>query len=467
MGRLSHELVVRGGRVVTPDGVREADIAVSGGRICDVLPSRSGVAAAADVDARGLFVLPGLIDSHVHFRTPGLTHKEDWAHASRGAVAGGVTTVLDMPNTDPPTFSPGAARDKDAEIRGTSLVDYRFHAGVDPADVDRVRAFAPFVATSAKAFLTGHHTAPHVLRELEGLDALFRAGAERGLQLVFHAEDDAVFSLLDRWLGEPSTHHDYERHRPRSGGIVAVARLIELCRRHGTPVHVLHVSGKEEADLLTAAGAAGLPVTWEVLGHHLSFTAADTQRSGSRIRLSPSIREDADRERLWEAVLRGDVTTVGSDHAPHPLEDKERAAPDAPPGLPGVQELFPALFTGLRRRRPDIDDGELLRIVARVLASEPARLFGLDHRKGAVIPGRDADLVLVDPSRHWSIGAGDVQARCGWSAYEGWQFTGRVERTFRRGATAFRRTAGGMEFGPPDGRWLDTAPSRTTEEVSR
>lgn len=467
MGRLSEDLVVRGGRVVTPDGVREADVAVSGGRITDVLPARSGAAALDDVDARGLYVLPGLIDSHVHFRTPGLTHKEDWPHASRAAVAGGVTTVLDMPNTDPPTFSPDAARAKDAEISGTSLVDYRFHAGVDPDDVDNVRAFAPFEATSAKAFLTGHHTAPHVLRDPQRLDALFRAGAECGLRLVFHAEDDAVFSLLDGWLGEPRAHGDYERHRPRSGGIVAVARLIELCREHGTAVHVLHVSGKEEADLLTAAGAAGLPVTWEVLGHHLSFTAADTEHAGSRIRLSPSIRDDADRERLWDAVLDGEVTTVGSDHAPHPLTEKERAAPDAPPGLPGVQELFSGLFTGLRRRRPDTGDGELLRIVARVLASGPARLFGLDHRKGGVVPGRDADLVLVDPARRWSLDAGEVQALCGWSAYEGRQFTGRVERTFRRGATVFRRTESGPEFGTPDGRWLDTAPARAVEEVSR
>ncbi|MFI5587372.1 dihydroorotase family protein [Amycolatopsis sp. NPDC051758] len=452
MGRVkSCDLVVRGGRVTGPDGVRVADIAVTGGKIADVLPAGSTVAGAEEINAAGRFVLPGLIDSHVHFRTPGLTHKEDWAHASRAAVAGGVTTVFDMPNTRPATFTPADARAKDTEVRGTSLVDYRFHAGVNPDDVSSLAAFEPAEAMTAKAFLTGHHTAPHVLRDPGRLDELFAVAKRRGLRLLFHAEDDDVFALLDEWQGTPSTYRDYERFRPRSGGIVAVAKLIELARRHGTAAHVLHVSSREEADLLTAAGATGLPVTWEVTGHHLSFTAADTARYGSRIRLSPAIREQADQDRLWDAVLRGEVSTVGSDHAPHAFEDKVLDAPDAPPGLPGVQELFPALYTGLRRRVPDATPDELLPIVTRVMAAEPARLFGLAGRKGAIAPGRDADLVLFDAAENWSLRPEDVQAKCGWTAYAGWLFTGRVERTIRRGRTVFSRSGG---FGAPEGEWL-------------
>ncbi|MFE0027601.1 dihydroorotase family protein [Amycolatopsis sp. NPDC059021] len=452
MGRVKdHDLVVRGGRVTGPDGVRTADIAVTGGKIADVLPAGSTVSGAEEIDAAGRYVLPGLIDSHVHFRTPGLTHKEDWAHASRAAVSGGVTTVFDMPNTRPATFTPADARAKDAEIHGTSLVDYRFHAGVDPDDVSSLEAFEPAEAMTAKAFLTGHHTAPHVLRDPGRLDELFAVAKRRGLRLLFHAEDDDVFALLDRWQGTPATYRDYERFRPRSGGIVAVAKLIELARRHGTAAHVLHVSSREEADLLTAAGATGLPVTWEVTGHHLSFTAADTARCGSRIRLSPAIRDQADQDRLWDAVLRGEVSTVGSDHAPHAFGDKVLDAPDAPPGLPGVQELFPALYTGLSRRVPDATPDELLPIVTRVLAAEPARLFGVAGRKGAVAPGLDADLVLFAPDEHWSFGPGDVQAKCGWTAYAGWLFTGRVEHTIRRGRTVFHREHG---FGAPGGEWL-------------
>lgn len=460
MGRMTdYDMVVHGGRVVGTDGVQEATVAVRDGVVVAVLPGLNSTEGIENVDASGKYVLPGLIDSHVHFRTPGLTHKEDWAKASRAAAAGGVTTVIDMPNTRPATFTPADARAKNAAVRGTSLVDYRFHAGVDPNAIDELLAFEPGEATSAKAFLTGHHTAPHVLRDPCRLDELFRLAQQRGLRLLFHAEDDDVFALLDRWRGEPREYRDYERCRPRSGGIVAVAKLIELVRRHGTSTHVLHVSSREEADLLTAAAASSLPITWEVTGHHLSFTAADTARFGSRIRLSPAIREQADQDRLWEAVMRGEVATVGSDHAPHALTDKTLPVPDAPPGLPGVQELLPALVTGLRRRRPEADTGELLQIVARVLSAEPARLFDLDQRKGRVASGFDADLVVFDADENWSFASNDVEAKCGWTAYAGWMFTGRVERTIRRGETIYHRDAEGRAvFGSARGEWL--APSR-------
>ncbi len=455
MGRVrTFDVVVRGGHVVGPDSVRPADIAVANEVIVDVLPAGSSVSAIEEIDAAGRFVLPGLIDSHVHFRTPGLTDKEDWAHASRAAVAGGVTTVFDMPNTKPATFTPADTHAKDAAVRDNSLVDYRFHAGVDPDAVGSLREFTSAEALTAKAFLTGHHTAPHVLRDPARLDELFAVAKQCGLRLLFHAEDDDVFALLDRWRGAPGGYSDYESYRPRSGGIVAVAKLIELARRHGTAVHVLHVSSREEADLLTAAGATGLPITWEVTGHHLSFTAADTVHYGSRIRLSPAIRDQADQDRLWAAVIRGEVSTVGSDHAPHAMADKVLDAPDAPPGLPGVQELFPSLYTGLRRRLPEAEPGELLRIVTRVLAAEPARLFGIANRKGVIAPGLDADFVVFDPTANWSFGPGDVQAKCGWSAYAGWMFTGRVERTVRRGRTVYRRDSGRTVFGVPDGKWL-------------
>lgn len=448
-----YDLLVTGAKVVSGGGVRAADVAVRGGRIVAVLAQGTGGRAREVIRADGKYLLPGMIDSHVHFRTPGLVHKEDWEHGSRAAVAGGMTTVIDMPNTVPPLFGPADAHDKHELITGTSLVDYRFHAGVDPTAVHRLREFAPREATSAKAFLTGHHTAHHVLNSREGVEELFRVAADSGMKLLFHAEQDSVFSLLDAWLGAPKEYRDYEKHRPRSGGIVAVVNLIEMVRRHGTEAHVVHVSSREEADLLSAAAANGLPITFEVTAHHLSFTASDTDRLGARIRLSPAIRDEADQERLWSAVIEGEAVSVGSDHAPHLLPDKVLSPTDAPPGLPGVQELFPALITGLRRRRPDQDLGELLRITTRVLAEGPAAKFGLDT-KGRIAPGQDADLVLFDPDTNWMLDESAIQARCGWSAYQGWTFTGAVERTIRRGRTVFERAGGHPTFGTPDGRWL-------------
>ncbi|MEU0412929.1 dihydroorotase family protein [Streptomyces griseorubiginosus] len=454
---MTYDLLVRGGQVVLDDGVRHGDIAVRDGRIAALYPPRSISPAAGEIDATGLFVLPGLIDSHVHFRTPGLTYKEEWATGSRAAAAGGVTTVIDMPNTQPPLFTPQDAHNRHEMIKGNSLVDYLFHAGVDPECVEAITEFTPAEATSIKVFLTGHHTAPHVLSDPTLLDRLFRLAAQQHLRLLFHAEDDAVFQLLDRWQGPPATPTDYERHRPRTGAIVAVARLVDLIHRHGTPTHVLHVSTTEEADLLTAAAASGLPITFEVTGHHLTFTDDDIRALGPRIRLSPAIRGRKDRDRLWQAVVGGEAATVGSDHAPHEAKDKLLPAADAPPGLPGVQELLPALFTGLRRRRPADPREQLLAIVQRVLAREPARLFGLTERKGRIAPGLDADLVLFDASAPWFMEPSLVQSKCGWSAYEGRSFTGRVVTTIRRGEVVYTNRGGTPAFGPASGMWLSPA----------
>ncbi len=448
-----YDLLVRGGDVVTPGGVRPGTVAVRDGRISALLPHDTQVTAARTIDAAGLHVLPGVIDSHVHFRTPGLTHKEDWEHGSRAAAAGGVTTVIDMPNTRPPLHDPKDAWAKSRLIEGRSLVDYRFHMGVGPDTVEALTDLDPRVATSVKVFMAGHHTAPHVIHDRAVLARIFEVAADRGLRVVLHAEDGALFSLLDGYLPAPTGYAGYEPNRPRSGAIVAAARVIELVREYGTAAHVLHTSTAEECDLLLAARQAGLPVTFEATPHHLSFTRNDTPRLGARIRLSPAIREERDRERLWDAVFSDGVATVGSDHAPHTVEEKTRPPADAPPGLPGVQELLTALFTGMRRRRPDLPLDELLPLLARLCSERPAELFGLRRRKGRIEVGMDADLVLFDTAATWFMTAGDVHSKCGWSAYEGSTFNGRPEVTVRRGEVIWnRRTA---EFGDPEGQWLD------------
>ena len=452
-----YDLVVTGVRLVGGDGVVTGGLAVSGGRIATLLGPNERPPARRTLDGGGRHLLPGLIDSHVHFRTPGLTHKEDWAHASRAAVAGGITTVIDMPNTVPPLRTGAEAHRKAELIDGTSLVDYRFHLGVAGEDPSPLREVGAREATSVKVFLAGHHTAPHVVRDPVQLEKVFRTAAEAGLRLLLHAEDDGVFALLDEWRGEPSGYAEYERHRPRSGAIVAVARVLELVRRHGTSVHVLHASTAEEADLLTAGAHAGLPVTFEVTPHHLSFTAEDASRVGARARLSPAIRDRPDQDRLWRAVMAHEVATLGSDHAPHTRAEKLRAPADAPPGLPGVQEMLPAVHTGLRRRAPQDSPDAQLSLLVRLLAERPAELFGLDERKGRLRPGLDADFVLFDADERWMLEPGAIRSKCGWSAYEGWTMTGRVRETFRRGEPVYRVGEDGTdaEFGAPDGRWLD------------
>jgi dihydroorotase len=457
------DLVVTGRRLVTPHGVRPGYLLVRGGRVRDIGDLDAAPRAGRRIDAGQDYVLPGLVDTHVHFRTPGLTHKEDWGHASRAAVAGGVTTVIDMPNTVPPTLTEQAVREKAAMVAGRSMVDYEFHLGADPDNPELLATVDPAVARSAKVFMAGHHTAPIVLRDPRQLERAFIAAAAGGVQLVLHAEDDGVFALLDGWWGEPGTYADYEARRPRSGGISAVAKVIELVRRHGTRAHILHVSSREEADLACAARAASLPVTFEVTGHHLSFTDEDTRRLGARIRLSPAIRARADQARLWQAVREGQPATIGSDHAPHTVAEKSRPAAAAPPGIPGVQELAVSVWTGMRRRWPDEDADLAIQRLVRYLASGPAELFGLAG-KGRLEPGADADLVFFAADDTWMFSSADVQAKCGWSAYEGWTMSGRVARTMRAGQVAWDAQSG--TFGEPDGRWLTPEQCRRGEEAA-
>jgi dihydroorotase len=401
----------------------------------------------------------------VHFRTPGLTHKEDWAHGSRAAVAGGVTTVIDMPNTLPPLFDPASAAEKADIIEGSSLVDFRFHLGVDPDRPELMAGATPRQAVSAKVFMAGHHCAPNVVRTDEQLSRIFRTAAEAGIRLVLHAEDQGVFELLDSWRSGPVAYADYESLRPRTGGIVAAAAVIRQVERSGAHAHIVHVSTREEADLYAAAAAAGLPITVEVTAHHLSFTDADLGRYGSRIRLSPAIRQDGDQERLWQAVFSGEVSTLGSDHAPHLMAEKSRPAADAPPGLPGVQELATAVFTGMRRRRPSQPVDDHVSLLTRLYSTNPADLFGLAGQKGRLAEGLDADLVLFDADHTWSFRPDDVQAKCGWSAYAGWMFTGRISSTVRRGDVVY--DAATATFGSPDGRWLDASHVLTEESHAR
>lgn len=439
---------------MTPHGVRPGYLLIGGGRVLDVAATDTAPSSARRIDAGEIYVLPGLIDSHVHFRTPGLTHKEDWEHGSRAAVAGGVTTVLDMPNTVPPALTEQAIREKAAAVAGRSLVDYAFHIGVDPGRPELLVKLDPAVARSAKIFMAGHHTAPTVLRDAAQLEKAFAAAAAGGIQLVLHAEDDSLFALLDRWWGQPLGYADYETRRPRSGGIAAVAKVIELVRRHGTRAHILHLSSREEADLACAARAAGLPVSFEVTGHHLSFTDEDTRRFGARIRLSPAIRTRADQDRLWQAVRAGQPATIGSDHAPHTIAEKTSTVAQSPPGIPGVQELAVSVWAGMRRRWPEEDPDISIGRLVRYLAEGPAELFRLAG-KGRLEPGADADLAFFAADDTWMFSRSEVLAKCGWSAYEGWTMSGRVVRTLRAGQVVW--DAGDRAFGQPDGRWLNSA----------
>ncbi|REK75073.1 dihydroorotase [Paenibacillus paeoniae] len=447
MSGAAYDLVIANARIVYRDRILNGGIAIQDGKIAKLLHQNEAAAAELVIDAEGRYVLPGLIDSHVHFRTPGYEHKENWHSASKAAAAGGVTTVLDMPNTNPYTDTVDRLRQKAALVHGQSYVDYGFHIGVAPGKAGALQALTRGEAASIKLFLTGHRTAKHIIDDEAELDYIFRLAADKSILLTLHAEDDFVLRLFRQSRGEPANLTDYEAAYPRIGAIAAVARALRLVRKYGTSVHVLHVSSAEEADLLDAASAGGYPVTYETTAHQLWFDHASAQPLGTKVKLSPAIREPRDRDRLWQSIVRGTLTAVGSDHAPHSSEEKSFEFHDAPPGLPGVQELLPALLTGLKRHLPELTREERLLAVARLLAAGPAVRFGLDHRKGSIEAGLDADLLIIDDEKKWTLTGDRVLSASGWSAYEGLELEGEALVTIVRGQVVYDRGQFGEEIG--------------------
>ncbi|MBH5318742.1 dihydroorotase family protein [Paenibacillus sp. GSMTC-2017] len=449
MSSQRYDLIVENARIVYRDLVIDGKIAVRNGKIAALLRVDELVEADQTIDAEGRYVLPGLIDSHVHFRTPGYEHKENWYSASKAAVAGGITTVLDMPNTNPYTDSVERLRQKSALVSGQSFVDYGFHIGVAPGKSSVLEALNRGEAASIKLFLTGHRTAKHIIDDDAELDYIFRLAATKSIPLTLHAEDDVVLRLFRQISDEPSNLSQYEAAYPRSGAIVAVARILRLIRKHDTSVHVLHVSSSEEADLLDAAAEAGYPVTYETTAHQLWFDHASALTQGTRAKLSPAIREPRDRTRLWESIKRGTLASVGSDHAPHSKAEKDFDFNDAPPGLPGVQELLSVLLTGLKKYVPSLTREERLLTVAKLLASGPATRFGFDHLKGSIEAGLDADFVILDDEKKWTVSEEHILSGSGWSPYEGIELEGQVLVTIVRGQVVYNRGQFGEEVGEP------------------
>ncbi|REE96266.1 flavin reductase [Thermomonospora umbrina] len=407
------------GRLVTPERVRPGAAVVAGGRVIAVTDVEDAPAGVPRLDAGDGYVLPGLIDTHVHFRGPGRRRAEGWGHGSRAAVAGGVTTVIEMPHTAPPLLDPDAVRAEAALVAGCSLVDYAFHLEADPRRPELLARPVPGVAAGAevRVRLAGRRAASTVVRDPEALERIFAAAAAGDLPLVLHTEDGA-----------------------RSDGGFA-ALVIGLVRRYGTRTHLLRLSGPRETDLVAVAQAAGLPVTCELTGHRLSLDEAGTRG-----------RDGTDRDRLWAALRAGEVACLSSDHATMP---PSRAARETPPGIPGVQELATTVWTEMRRRWPDEDtDTAVLRLVDH-LAVRPADLFRLPG-KGRLEAGADADLVVFDPEAPWTFSAGDVHAGSGWSAYEGRTMAGRVLTTIRGGDVVWDGAT--RTFGSATGRWLRPGP---------
>jgi allantoinase len=441
------DLAIRGGRVVLADGVREADVLVLAGSIIGVVAPGEG-SALEQIDARGLVVLPGVVDAHVHVNEPGRTEWEGWAAATRGAARGGVTTIADMPlNSIPPTIDEAAFDAKDDAAGRESIVDYALWGGLVRADAPALRALADCGVVGVKAFLcpSGVDEFPH-LDDDELVPAL-RAAAEAGLTVAAHCEDEGTVARaattvkgrdLRAWLAS----------RPIEAEVLAVERLASAARETGARVHVVHVSSAEALEAVGRARRAGVDITAETCPHYLTFDVSDFAAGGPLLKCAPPIR-DAAGPGLWEHVLAGRIEYVASDHSPCAAALKTRGRDDvfaAWGGITGIQSTLPVMLTeGVHER------GLSLELLAQLLATRPAKRLGLWPRKGEIRKGTDADFALVDLDRVWTLDADALEARSGLSPYVGRRFVGSVERTIVRGRTVY---AGGAVTGAPGDGWF-------------
>ncbi|WP_425482846.1 dihydroorotase [Aureimonas leprariae] len=410
--------VLRGGIVVNHDGEGARDIGIRDGRIAAIgsIPRDS---AGEEIDCAGLHILPGVIDSQVHFREPGAEHKEDLETGSRAAVLGGVTAVFEMPNTNPLTTSGAALADKLTRAKGRMHCDFAFWVGgtrenaSDVAELERLPG-----AAGIKVFM-GSSTGSLLVEDDEGVREILMRTRRRA---AFHSEDEfRLRERLDRRVeGDPASHPVW---RDEEAALSCTRRLVRIAEETGARIHVLHISTAEEIEFLK--GHKRL-VTAEATPHHLTLTADDYGRLGNLLQMNPPVRERRHRDGVWHGVEQGVIDVLGSDHAPHTLEEKAKPYPASPSGMTGVQTLVPVMLDHVAK-------GSLsLQRFVDLTSAGPQRLFGIAG-KGRIAVGYDADFTVVDLKRKETIRNEWIGSRAGWTPYDGLSVTGWPVGTVIRG----------------------------------
>jgi dihydroorotase len=424
-------LLIVNARLVNEGAVADGDLLVQDGRIAAIAGDLASRPADTVIDAGGRFLLPGLIDDQVHFREPGLTHKADLGSESRAAVAGGVTSFMDMPNVKPPTLTPEALEERHALAAEKSLANYSFYLGASNDNLDQIRRLEPGRACGVKVFM-GSSTGNMLVDDREVLAGIFRDAP--GLVAV-HCEDDPLIRANERaWterFGEEIPFAEHPKIRSEEACYASSSLAVELAKEHGTRLHVLHLTTERELGLFAAGPPADKRITAEVCAHHLWFSDEDYEAHGSHIKCNPAVKTAGDRDALRQALRDGVIDVIATDHAPHTLEEKARPYLQAPSGLPLVQFLLPALHALV------VDGAFSLETIVEKACHHPAIVFGVKER-GFLREGYWADLVILDPRTPTLVTRDAVLSKCGWSPFEGVAFPGSVSTTIVSGEMAWR-----------------------------
>jgi dihydroorotase len=428
------DLVIRGGKVVSADAVFDASVAITDGMISAVGADAMMPSSRETLDATGLHVLPGAIDVHVHFREPGYTHKEDWETGTAAAACGGVTTVFEMPNVNPPTATPAALAHKHALAAEKAHVDFGLYGLLAEDNLDQLENLIAGGVIGFKCFMGntfGNLPSPSTGAMLEGFEII----ARHGKRISLHAETASINARREERMRaagrvDPLAHL---AARPAVVAVEAVSRAAVLAEWTGARIHILHISSAEELRPLREAKARGVDITGETCPHYLLLSTDDYARVGSVVRVNPPVREARNQEALWAALADGTVDMIATDHAPHAPEEKVRNDIwTADCGFLGVEHQMPLMLTQVNGGRMTISD------YVRWSAVNPAKHWGLYPRKGAVQPGADADLAIVDLERAARLDDASMHSRTKMTPWNGWRVKGVPVHTLVRGCFVMR-----------------------------
>jgi dihydroorotase len=426
-----NDQLIRNVQVVNEGRTFTADVLVRGGRIERVAPEGIGSAdRVREFDGAGRHLLPGAIDDQVHFREPGLTHKDDIAHASAAAAAGGITSFMEMPNTVPQTLTQELLEAKYARAAECSLVNWSFYMGISNNNLAEALRTDPRTVCGLKAFL-GSSTGDMLVDDPGTLDRLFK---EAHMLLAVHAEDEHTIRAnmqraVERW-GEAIPIEEHPRIRSAEACHKSSSNAVALAKEHGTRLHVLHISTARELDLFAPGPLENKHITAEACVHHLWFTDADHANKGSLIKWNPAVKTAEDRAAIRQAVIDGRIDVVATDHAPHTLDEKARPYAQCPSGAPLVQHALPTMLELMHQ------GVFTLHQVVEKMCHAPARLFRIEGR-GFIREGHHADLVLVDLDAPWTVTKENLLYKCGWSPLEGQRFRSRVVHTWVNGRSVY------------------------------
>ena len=428
------------GSIVLPDHIMQGTLYIADGTIRKIEEGYPKI--TEDIfDFRGKYILPGLIEVHGHLREPGLEHKEDIPHGTRAALAGGYTTVFDMPNTQPPTTTVARVEDQIKRYSGRSYTDFAINMGASAGDIDELKKIDTGLITGVKIFTAGHATTPTTIPHLSDVARIFEILGAREIMALLHAENQELVDYFTHQYRDTLARNDpavWSAARNASVVLTAALEMIALAKHFGVKLYLLHLSTPEEFAAVEFGRKIGVDVYGELAAYQLVFTTNDYERYGNLINVAPALRSPFEQEKLWQLLRDGKIDTVISEHTPHMLEEKQKESVwEAPSGMPAMQETLPALLSNwVRQFGNDTLEEGLVRI-AQATSQNIASIFDF-AQKGGLVVGKNADIVVVDTTQTWNVKKADLFTKNHWSAYEGMKLIGRPVATFLRGKLVYQ-----------------------------